>query len=155
MILSGNASILLSLQSFFKPAKEEDTMRNARRFCLPIAVVYLLTFFAVNAWGGEKIAVVQYELKPIASVDSGRYIKTEWNAKIRNRASEAVKFSVTILFVDSNNETLKETTKQCELKAQQTKSFTDTVLVESSVANKIASTRVQLKETADTDAASP
>jgi cell division protein FtsB len=135
--------------------EEEDAMRITGRFYLPVAAVILLFFFALHAWAGEKVAVVQYQLKPIASVDSGRFIKTEWNAKIRNRASEAVKFSVTILFVDSNNETLKETTKQCELKAQQTKSFTDTVLVESSVANKIASTRVQLKETADTDAASP
>lgn len=130
-------------------------MRIIGRFFLPIAVVFLLSFFALHAWGAEKVAVVQYQLKPIASVDSGKYIKTEWSAKIRNRASETVKFSVTILFVDSNNETLKETTSQCELKAQQTKSFKDTVLVESSVANKIASTRVKLKEISDADATSP
>jgi hypothetical protein len=130
-------------------------MRIIRRFFLPIAVVFLLAFFVVHAKAGDKIAVVQYELKPIASVDSGKYVKTEWNAKIRNRASEVVKFSVTIVFVDSNNETLKETTSQCELKAQQTKSFKDTVLVESSIANKIASTRVKLKEISDADTTSP
>jgi hypothetical protein len=109
----------------------------------------------MHAWAGDKIAVVKYELKPVASVDSGRFIKTEWNAKIRNRSSESVVFSITIVFVDSRNETLKEATSQCELAAQTTKSFKDTVLVESSIANRIASTRVQLKEITDTDVPSP
>jgi cell division protein FtsB len=135
--------------------EEEDAMRITGRFYLPVAAVILLFFFALHAWAGEKVAVVQYQLKPIASVDSGRFIKTEWNAKIRNRASETVKFSVTIVFVDSNNETLKETTSECELKAQQTKSFKDTVLVESDIASKIASTRVKLDEISDADAAPP
>lgn len=125
-------------------------MGNTRTFFLPIAAALMLSLFAVHAWAAEKIVVVQYELKPVEAVDSGRFIKTEWNATIRNRASEPVKFSVTIVFVDGDNETLKESTCQCELKAQETKPFKGTVLVKSSVANKIASTRVKIEEITDT-----
>ena len=121
-------------------------MVKARICFLSVVVVLLLAFLNLPAWAGGKIAVVQYELKPVKTVDSGRFIKTEWNAKIRNRASESVKFSVTILFVDSNNDTLKETTSQCELSAKETKNFKDTVLVEAAIATKIASTRVTVKE---------
>jgi len=124
-------------------------MGNIRTFFLPFAATFLLLFFAAHALAAEKIAVVQYEVRPIEAVDSGRYIKTEWSAKIRNRASEDVKFTVTILFVDNANETLQETTSQGELSAQQTKTFKDTVLLEAAITGRIASTRVTVKETTE------
>ena len=124
-------------------------MRNTRAFFLPLAVAILLSFFTIHAWAGDKIAVVQYELKPVGYVDSGKYLKTEWNAKLRNGASEHVKFNVTIVFVDSSNEVLKEATSEGELNAHETKSFKDTVLVKVDVAAKIASTRVIIDEIAD------
>jgi len=130
-------------------------MLNIRTFCLPLAAALLLAAFTMHAWASDKISVVQYELKPVASVDAGRYIKTEWNAKLRNGAPEPVNFSVTIIFVDGNNNVLKESTSQCELEAHETRSFKDTVLVESSLASKIASTRVKIDEISDTDDASP
>lgn len=130
-------------------------MGNTRTFFLPLAAAFLFSFFSTHAWASEKISVLQYELKPVESVEFGKYIKTEWNAKFRNGISEPVTFSVTIVFVDSNNEILKEATSQCELEAHETRSFKDTVLVETSVAKKIASTRVKIDEIADTDAASP
>lgn len=128
-------------------------MGRTRTFFLPVAVVFLLALINSHAWAGGKLAVVQYALKAIESVDSGRYIKTEWNAKIRNRASEPVSFTVTIVFVDSNNDVLKEASSPCELQAQQTKSFSDTVLLEASIASRIATTRVRLNEATGDDAA--
>lgn len=130
-------------------------MGNTRTFFLPFAAACLLSFLTMNAWAGDKISVVQYELKPVEAVDYGRYIKTEWTAKLRNGVSETVKFAVTIVFVDSDNEILKEATRECELQAHETKSFKDTVLLESDVANKIASTRLKIDEITDTEAASP
>lgn len=124
-------------------------MRNIRAFFLPLAVAILLSFFTFHAWAGDKIAVVQYELKPVGYVDSGKHLKTEWNAKLRNGAQEAVKFKVTVVFVDSSNEILKEATSEFELKGHETKSFTDTVLVKTDVAGKIASTRLKIDEIVD------
>lgn len=130
-------------------------MGNTRTFLVQIAAAFLLLFFGMNAWAGEEIAVVQYELKPVEAVDSGRKIKTEWNAKLRNKTSGPVSFEVTIVFLNSDNEILKEATSQCELDAYETKSFKGTVLVEMLTANKIASTRVKIGEVTNTDAASP
>lgn len=127
-------------------------MESAKTFFLPFTVALLLFFWVTPAWAGEKISVVQYELKPVATVDSGKYIKTEWNAKIRNRASESVRFSLRIVFIGSGDETLKESTSQCELQAHETKAFKDTVLVEASIASKIASTKVKIDELEDTGA---
>lgn len=127
-------------------------MANARAFFVSIAGVFVLGFFALHAWANDNIAVVQYELKPVESVDSGRYIKTEWNAKIRNKTSQPVKFLVTIIFVDSDNETLKEVASQCELSAHQTKTFKDTALIETSIASRTASTRVTVEETTEGEA---
>lgn len=130
-------------------------MGNIRIFFLEIAVLFLFFFFSVHAWAADKVAVVQYELKPVESVNSGRQIKTQWNARLRNKTSGPVSFSITIVFVDSNNETLKEATSQCELEAYETKSFKDTVLVKTSIANKIASTRLKIGEVTKTDADTP
>jgi hypothetical protein len=124
-------------------------MKNAWTFFVPAAVVFLLFFSALNTLAGEKISVVRYELKPLKAVDSGRYIKTEWNAKLRNGVSEHVRFSVTIVFIDKDNETLKEATSQCELKAHETKAFKDTILVETDIANRIVSTKLTIKETTE------
>lgn len=121
-------------------------MVSSRTFFLPLAVTLFLAL-TCTALAGGKIQVVKYELKPVETVDSGRYIKTEWSAKIRNRASETVTFEITIFFVDSSNETIKEATSSCELQAQETKTFSDTLLLETSIANKVASTRVSLDET--------
>jgi hypothetical protein len=130
-------------------------MGNIRTFFLPLAAGSLLFFFATHAWAGDKISVVQYGLKPVEAVKSGRFIKTEWNAKLRNGASELVKFTVTIVFVDSADEILKEATSQHELQAHETKTFQDTVLVKMEIAKRIATTRVKIDEISDTEAASP
>lgn len=124
-------------------------MRNTGAFFLPLAVAILLSFFAIQAWAGDKISVVQYELKPVGYVNSGKYLKTEWSAKLRNGAPEHVKFNVTIVFVDSSNEILKEATSEWELNAHETRSLKDTVLLETAVAGKIASTRVKIDELPD------
>lgn len=122
-------------------------MGYSRTFFLPLAVVFFLALMCTSAWAGGKIAVVNYELKPVETVDAGRYIKAEWNAKIRNRASETVNFNIEINFIDSNSEVLKTVSKECELSAQQTKTFTDTVLLEEAIARKVATTKVELEET--------
>ena len=138
---------LSSFTSILNACERGGTMRNIRKLFPVGAVALLLVFYAVHAWAGEKIAVVQYDgLKPVEYVDNGRSIKTKWSAKIRNGASETVNFSVTVVLVDSNNETLKEATSKCELGAHETKSFSDTVLVDASVAKRIASTRLTLQE---------
>ncbi len=121
-------------------------MGNARTFFLLIAAAFLSITIAANVQASEKIVVLQYQLKPVESVESGKYIKTEWNAKIRNRASEPVNFSITIAFLNNENEVLKETTSKHSLLAQETKSFKDTMLLEASIASKVSTTKVILKE---------
>jgi len=109
--------------------------------------VSLLSYFAINALAGGKVAILEYALKPVAAIDSGRRIKSEWRATIQNRASEPVRFTVTIVFVDGNNEEISQAQTQCELNARETKTFSDTVILEAKIANKIASTRVAIVET--------
>ena len=56
-------------------------------------------------------------------------------------------FKITIFFIDANNEEITQAHAQCDLKAKETKTFSDTVILEATMANKIASTRVSIDET--------
>lgn len=122
-------------------------MGRARISIVWIITVILIVYFAINAFAGGKVVIQEYNLKPVASIDSGRRIKTEWSAKVRNRAPEPVTFTITIFFVDSNNEEISQAKAQCELNARETKTFSDTVILDAVIANKIASTRVAIDET--------
>ncbi len=126
---------------------QEGTMGRARISIMWIVAVILIAYFAINAIAGGKLAMLEYNLKPVASLDAGRRIKTEWSAKVRNRAPETVSFTITIFFVDANNEEITQAKAQCELNARETKTFTDTVILDAALANKIASTRVSMDET--------
>ena len=122
-------------------------MGRTRISIVSIVAVILIAYFAINALAGGKVVITEYNLKPVASIDSGRRIKTEWSAKVRNRAPEPVTFTITIFFVDSNNDEITQAQAQCELNAKETKTFSDTVILDAVVANKIASTRVAIEET--------
>ena len=122
-------------------------MGRIRFSIMLIAGVSLIVYFAVNAMAGGKVVILEYALNPVASIDSGRLIKTEWTAKVQNRAPEQVRFKITIFFVDGNNEVVSQTESQFELTAKETKTFSDTVTLEANIANKIASTRVSIDET--------
>lgn len=122
-------------------------MKRARISIMLIVAVSLFAYFAINALADGKVALLEYTLKPVETLDSGRRIKTEWNATIRNRAREPVRFLVTIIFVDGNNEEINQAQTQCELKAHETKTFSDTVVLDAAIANKIASTHMTIDET--------
>lgn len=122
-------------------------MGRVRILIISVVSVSLIAYFAMNALAGGKVALLEYTLEPVATVDSGQRIKTEWKATIRNRAPETVRFLVTIFFVDGNNEEISQVQTQCELKAKETKTFSDTVVLEATIAKKIASTRVSIDET--------
>ena len=122
-------------------------MGRARISIVWIVVVILIAYSAINAFASGKVAVLEYNLKPVASLDGGRRIKTEWSAKIRNRAPEAVGFTITIFFIDGNNEEISQAQAQCELEPRETKTFSDTVILDATVASRIASTRVSIDET--------
>lgn len=122
-------------------------MPRARISIVWIVAFILIAYFAITALASGKVALLEYNLKPVGTFDSGRRIKTEWNATIRNRASEPVRFTVIILFVDGNNEEISQARTECELAAKETKTFSDTVILEAAIASKIASTRVAIEET--------
>jgi hypothetical protein len=121
-------------------------MNFSRLIMASVICVLLQILFLPGAWAGEKIALKEYALVPVEAVSSGKYIKTEWHAKLQNRAAEPVSFVLTIIFVDENSETIKETKTQGELAASEIKTFSDTVLLESDLATKVASTRVSINE---------
>lgn len=121
-------------------------MGRARISIMWIVAVILMAYFALNAFAGGKTAILEYNLKPVESLDSGQRIKTEWSAKVRNRAPEPVNFTITIFFIDGNNEEITQAQAQCELNAKETKTFSDTVILDANLANKIASTRVAIDE---------
>ena len=121
-------------------------MERSRIMLIPVLAVFLMICFSMNSWAYDKIAVMEYSLKPIESLESGRLIKTRWTAKLRNRVSEPVSFSITIIFVGRNNEELKQAKVLGELKALETKTFSDTVTLETALANRIASTRVSIDD---------
>lgn len=129
-------------------------MGYARIITILIAAVFMIALIPFGSWAAEKVIVVEYNLKPIGYINSGRSLKTEWSAKVRNRASESVSFDITIVFVDSSNSELKHVTSKGQLKAKETKTFSDTVFLDSSIAAKIASTRALIDEI-DTETAIP
>lgn len=126
---------------------QEGTMGRARISLMWIVAVFLLVYFALNAFAGGKVVILEYDLKPVKSLDSGRKIMTEWHAKVRNRAPEQVNFTITVFFIDSSNEEISRANAQFQLGARETKMLTDTVTLDAVMANKIASTRVSIEET--------
>jgi hypothetical protein len=122
-------------------------MGRARIFFMSVVIVSLLSYLAINALAGGKIVILEYNLKPVTAIDSGRRIKTEWSATVENRDHKPVRFLFTIIFIDGNNEEISQVKTQCELKAKETKTFSDTVVLEATIAQKIASTRVTIDET--------
>jgi hypothetical protein len=122
-------------------------MGRARIFIVSVVIVSLLAYLAINALAGGKVAILEYTLQPVATIDAGRRIKTEWSATAQNRDHKPVRFLLTIIFVDGNNEEISQVKTQCELKAKETKIFSDTMVLEASIAQKIASTRVTIDET--------
>jgi hypothetical protein len=155
-LLPGKHRVRIVFSDISNISKQEEAMGHTRIYIISAAVAFLIALFSFGSWAADKVVVLEYNLKPVGYVESGKYLKTEWSAKLRNRISEPVSFDITIVFFDSSNSELKQDTTQGQLKAQETKTFSNTVLLDASLASKIASTRALIDETAsETETAAP
>lgn len=112
---------------------------------LLISHIFLFMVFYSHALAENYITVLERSVKPVAAVSSGRYIKTIWEVKLCNESDKIVACVVTIIFKDKNEDSLKKTSKEIEIKGHEENTYSDTVLLKSSIVNKIVSTDISIK----------
>ena len=105
----------------------------------------LFMLFNSHALAEDSITVLEHSVKPVAAVSSGRYIETAWKVKLCNESEDPVTCVVEIFFKDKNEDSLKKTKKEIELKGHEVSTCSDTVLLRSSIVSEIVSTDISVK----------
>jgi len=95
--------------------------------------------------GQERMIILEHSVKPVEMISSGRFVETAWEVKLCNKEEKPLDLIITISFMDKDNEVLEETEKGCRIKAKETKTCSDTVLLRKSLAQKVASTRISVR----------
>lgn len=121
-------------------------MKVARYNWIPFYTCLLLFCFHTDAPAQGNIVILDQNIKAVAAVSSGRYIKIAWTVKLQNTINRSIAFDVTIGFLNSKEENIETANKTSTLEANEVKTVSDTVLLKSSVANQIASCSVSIQE---------
>jgi len=94
----------------------------------------------------DNITVLEQDIKAVSAVSSGRYIKIAWAVKLQNKANKPIICDVTIIFLNVNQENIGKSSKTSTLESNEIKTVSDTVLLQGSIANQIASCMVSIEE---------
>ena len=98
-----------------------------------------------NALSGEKISILDHSIKAVATVSSGKFIKIAWTVQLKNELSEPMTCVVSVAFLDGNKEKLGTANKTSTLNPNESKTITDTVVLSTSLAQKIATGEVSVE----------
>ena len=123
-----------------------ESVRVARYNWVLIFTCLLLFCVHTNAPAQGNIVILDQNIKAVAAVSSGRYIKIAWTVKLQNTVNRSITFDVTIGFLNSKEEKIESANKTSTLEAKEVKTVSDTILLQSSVANQIASCSVSVQE---------
>jgi len=121
-------------------------MRDFKRYRLIAFSCLLLICLISNAFAQGKIAVLDQNIKAVASVSSGRYIKIAWAVKLQNKTNQPVNCDVMIQFLNIRQKEIGLAGKTINLEAKETKLVSDTVLLKSDIANQITTCTVSVAE---------
>lgn len=113
-------------------------MRNTKRcLILVCSVLFILgTYSTVLAENG--ISIIDHSIKAVATVSSGRFIKIAWQVKLKNETNAPLTQLITVSFLDGNKENLGNASKTSKLAAGELTTITDTVVLPTAVAKRIA-----------------
>jgi hypothetical protein len=112
-------------------------------FLFPCLWLFSITF---DALAQDHIVVLEQDIKAVSAVSSGRYIKIAWKVKLQNKTNKPIACDVAVLFLNSGQENIGKASKTSTLEPNEIKIVSDTVLLEASVANQIATCAVSVEE---------
>ena len=84
-------------------------------------------------------AIVDQSSKNTSVTSSGEYTEIAWKVKLRNDTDKPISSDVSVAFLNSDQDKLAVTTKTAEIKPGESKVVSNTVLLRSVLAQKIAS----------------
>lgn len=101
---------------------------------------------AIDVESHRIIATVGDNLKEDLAFASDRYIKLDYNVKLRNKSSKPVTSDLTIAFLDEDNVTIGKARTKGSFEAGELKTISDTIVLRTSDASRIASTHVTIEK---------
>lgn len=101
---------------------------------------------AEEAEENDIISIVNYSLKPVGYVSGNRFIQSIWNIELKNNEQVPHSFKIKIVFYDKEKNELKDIDKKVDIKAGETKKYSDAVLLEPEMAKTIATTKAFLED---------
>jgi len=116
-------------------------MRKTVISLLLIIAAFLFLSAPMNSLAEEAIGILNYSLKPIGYVSGDKFIQSIWNLELKNNNGAAHSFNIKIVFYDKEKNQLKEVKKDASINANETRKYSDGVLLEPEMAKKIASTK--------------
>jgi hypothetical protein len=108
--------------------------------------LFIIALFSISALAGDVINILNYSLKPAGYVDGDKSLQTIWNIELQNTEATAHSFTIKIVFFDKEKKQIKESKKEYQLNASETKKFTDVVLVDATLAKQIGSTKAFIED---------
>ena len=100
----------------------------------------------VDAETHSLIATVNKDIKNEIANVSDKYVKIDYNVKLRNRSSKPVSSDLTIAFLDEDNVKIGEARTKGSFEAGESKTITDTIVLRTSDASRISSSRVTIQK---------
>ena len=116
-------------------------MRKARISLLLIISSFLILFFLSNSWAEDIINILNYSLKPVGYVDDNKSLQTVYNIELKNNQGTAHSFNLKIVFYDKAKNQLKESKTKYEIQANETKKYSDVILVDAELGKQISTTK--------------
>jgi hypothetical protein len=116
-------------------------MKKSGIYLILFVSSFLFAFCSVNSWADDVVSIVNYSLKPVGYVDNNKYLQTIYNVEVKNNEGTTHSFNFKIVFLDKEKNQIKEFMKKVEIQANETKKYTDAVLLEPEIAKQVASTK--------------
>jgi hypothetical protein len=107
---------------------------------------FLLAYCPINSWAEDVISIVNYSLKPVGYVNNDTFLQTIYNVELKNNQGTPHSFNVKIVFFDKGNNQLKSSKKKVDIAANETKKYTDAVLIEAELAKKVSTTKGYIED---------
>jgi hypothetical protein len=92
------------------------------------------------------IATMGDNFKEKIALNLDRYIKVDYNVKLRNKSNKPVNSDLTIAFLDEDNMKIGEARTRGSFEAGELKTISDTIVLRTSDASRIASSRVTIEK---------
>jgi len=89
----------------------------------------------------KSISILDYSLKPVGYIQGEKSIKSKWDMELKNNEGTTQSVNIKILFYDRDKNKLKEVNKKVYINANQTKKYSDEVILDSETAKKVTATQ--------------